>query len=148
MKTVRFEDLKSIVGWELGPSEWIEVTQDMIDRFADVTRDHQWIHVDIERAKREMGGTIAHGFLTVSLMPVMAYGLLEIEGVTRAINYGFDKLRFTNVVRPGQSIRLRQKVLEVEEKSGGVSIKRESVVEIDGEERPALISEWIGVVYG
>jgi len=147
MLTVKFEDLKSLPGTDLGASSWVEVTQEMINAFADVTRDHQWIHIDVERAKKEIGGTIAHGFLTVSLMPVMAYELMTIEGVSRAINYGFDKLRFTDVVRPGERIRLRQTVKAVEEKAGGVAITRDCVVEIEGKERPALVAEWIGVVY-
>jgi len=147
MLTVKFEDLKSLPGTDLGASSWVEVTQEMINAFADVTRDHQWIHIDVEQAKKEIGGTIAHGFLTVSLMPVMAYELMTIEGVSRAINYGFDKLRFTDVVRPGERIRLRQTVKAVEEKAGGVAITRDCVVEIEGKERPALVAEWIGVVY-
>lgn len=147
MLTVKFEDLKSLPGTDLGASSWVEVTQEMINQFADVTRDHQWIHIDVERATKEIGGTIAHGFLTVSLMPIMAYELMTIEGVSRAINYGFDKLRFTDVVRPGERIRLRQMIKSVEEKAGGVAITRDCVMEIEGKERPALVAEWIGVVY-
>lgn len=147
-KTVQFADLKSVEGLDLGCSDWVEITQDMINTFAEVTNDHQWIHVDVERAKKEIGGTIAHGFLTVSLMSGMSYGLLKIEGVTRAINYGFDKLRFTDVVRPGERIRLHQKIIAVEEKAGGVAMTRACTVEIEGKERPALVCEWVGVVYG
>jgi len=147
MKTVHFDELKSLPGTDLGASSWIELTQEMIDEFAEVTRDRQWIHIDRERAAREIGGTIAHGFLTVSLMPVMAYELMTIEGVSRAINYGFDKLRFTDVVRPGERVRLRQTITKVEEKAGGVAITRDCVVEIEGKDRPALVAEWIGVVY-
>ena len=147
-KTVQFADLKSVEGLDLGCSDWVEITQDMINTFAEVTNDHQWIHVDVERAKKEIGGTIAHGFLTVSLMSGMSYGLLKIEGVTRAINYGFDKLCFTDVVRPGERIRLHQKIIAVEEKAGGVAMTRACTVEIEGKERPALVCEWVGVVYG
>lgn len=147
MNTVQFADLKSVEGLDLGHSDWVEITQDMINTFAEVTNDHQWIHVDVERAKREIGGTIAHGFLTVSLMSGMSYGLLKVEGVTRAINYGFDKLRFTDVVRPGERIRLHQKIIAVEEKAGGVAMTRACTVEIEGKERPALVCEWVGVVY-
>ena len=147
-KTVQFADLKSVEGLDLGCSDWVEITQDMINTFAEVTHDHQWIHVDVERAKKEIGGTIAHGFLTVSLMSGMSYGLLKVEGVTRAINYGFDKLRFTDVVRPGERIRLHQKIIAVEEKAGGVAMTRACTVEIEGKERPALVCEWVGVVYG
>jgi acyl dehydratase len=147
-RTVQFSELASLPGTDLGASDWVEITQEMINTFADVTNDHQWIHVDVERATKEIGGTIAHGFLTVSLMSGMSYGLLKIEGVTRAINYGFDKLRFTDVVRPGERIRLRQKILKVEEKAGGVAMTRECTVEIEGKDRPALVAEWVGVVYG
>ena len=147
-KTVQFADLASVNGLDLGCSDWVEITQDMINTFAEVTNDHQWIHVDVERATKEIGGTIAHGFLTVSLMSGMSYGLLKVEGVTRAINYGFDKLRFTDVVRPGERIRLHQKIIAVEEKAGGVAMTRACTVEIEGKERPALVCEWVGVVYG
>ena len=147
-KTVQFADLASVNGLDLGCSDWVEITQDMINTFAEVTNDHQWIHVDVERAKKEIGGTIAHGFLTVSLMSGMSYGLLNVEGVTRAINYGFDKLRFTDVVRPGERIRLHQKIIAVEEKAGGVAMTRACTVEIEGKDRPALVCEWVGVVYG
>jgi len=146
-KTVQFADLKDLPGTDLGHSDWVEITQDMINKFADVTNDHQWIHVDVEKATKAIGGTIAHGFLTVSLMSGMSYGLLKIEGVTRAINYGFDKLRFTDVVRPGERIRLHQKIIAVEEKAGGVAMTRACTVEIEGKERPALVCEWVGVVY-
>ncbi len=147
-RTVQFADLKSVNGLDLGCSDWVEITQDMINKFAEVTNDHQWIHVDVERATQAIGGTIAHGFLTVSLMSGMSYGLLKVEGVTRAINYGFDKLRFTDVVRPGERIRLHQKIIAVEEKAGGVAMTRACTVEIEGKERPALVCEWVGVVYG
>ena len=147
MLTVKFEDLGGLVGTDLGASSWVEVTQEMINQFAEVTLDRQWIHIDVERATKEIGGTIAHGFLTVSLMPIMAYELMTIEGVSRAINYGFDKLRFTDVVRPGERVRMRQVITKVEEKAGGVAITRDCVVEIEGKERPALVAEWIGVVY-
>jgi acyl dehydratase len=147
-KTVQFADLASVNGLDLGCSDWVEITQDMINTFAEVTNDHQWIHVDVERATKEIGGTIAHGFLTVSLMSGMSYGLLNVEGVTRAINYGFDKLRFTDVVRPGERIRLHQKIIAVEEKAGGVAMTRACTVEIEGKDRPALVCEWVGVVYG
>lgn len=147
-KSVHFNDLATVEGLDLGHSDWVEITQDMINTFAEVTNDHQWIHVDVERATKEIGGTIAHGFLTVSLMSGMSYGLLKVEGVSRAINYGFDKLRFTDVVRPGERIRLHQKIIKVEEKAGGVAMTRACTVEIEGKERPALVAEWVGVVYG
>ena len=144
---VHISDLKSLVGQEVGVSDWFTLDQDRINRFADVTEDHQWIHVDVERAQQEIGGTIAHGFLTLSMMSAMTYQILEIEGVSRGLNYGFDKIRFTGMVRAGQRVRLREKVLAVEDKSGGFSIKRECTVEVEGGDRPALVAEWIAVVY-
>jgi acyl dehydratase len=147
MRTVHISELKSLVGQEVGVSDWFTLDQDRINRFADVTEDHQWIHVDVERAQKEIGGTIAHGFLTLSMMSAMTYQILDIQGVSRGINYGFDKIRFTGMVRAGQRVRLREKVLEVEDKAGGFSIKRECTVEVEGSDRPALVAEWIGVVY-
>ena len=147
MRSVHISELKSLVGQEVGVSDWFTLDQDRINRFADVTEDHQWIHVDVERAQKEIGGTIAHGFLTLSMMSAMTYQILDIQGVSRGINYGFDKIRFTGMVRAGQRVRLREKVLEVEDKAGGFSIKRECTVEVEGSDRPALVAEWIGVVY-
>lgn len=147
MRSVHISELKSLVGQEVGVSDWFTLDQDRINRFADVTEDHQWIHVDVERAQKEIGGTIAHGFLTLSMMSAMTYQILDIQGVSRGLNYGFDKIRFTGMVRAGQRVRLREKVLEVEDKAGGYSIKRECTVEVEGSDRPALVAEWIGVVY-
>src|ERR1700749_1016743 len=117
-------DLAQYVGKEIGVSDWFTVDQALINQFADATGDHQWIHVDVERAKREMGGTIAHGYLTLSLIPYLA-GDLAIKGVTRGLNYGSDKVRFTNTVKTGQKIRLRQKLLAVEPKAGGYQVRNQ-----------------------
>src|SRR5712692_8725607 len=135
------KDLKQYVGRELGPSDWMTVDQAMIDKFADATGDHQWIHVDVERAKREMPGgkTIAHGYLTLSLVPRMAATLVEVTKRSRGLNYGSNKVRFTNAVPAGSRIRLRQRILSVEDVSGnGVRVTSEMTVEIEGQERPAL----------
>src|SRR5712692_4611514 len=107
------KDLLGLVGRELGPSEWITVDQAMIDKFADATGDHQWIHEDVERAKREMPGgkTIAHGYLTLSLVPRLASTLVKVSQVSRGLNYGSNKVRFTNAVPAGSRIRLRQRIL-------------------------------------
>ena len=144
------KDLLTHVGRELGPSEWFTVEQAQIDKFAEATGDHQWIHVDVERAKREMPGgkTIAHGYLTLSLVPRMAATLLKVEKRKRGINYGSNKVRFTNTVPAGARIRLHQRIANVEEVSGGgVRITSEMKVEIEGQERPALIAETMGVQY-
>ena len=137
-------------GTELGPSEWVTVDQAMIDKFADATGDHQWIHVDVERAKREMPGgkTIAHGYLTLSLVPRMAATLLEVTKRSRGINYGSNKIRFISPVQAGSRIRVRQRITGAEEVAGnGVRVSSEMTVEIEGQERPALVGEIIGVRY-
>lgn len=145
------KDLSQYVGRSLGPSEWITVDQAMIDKFAEATGDHQWIHVDPERAKREMPGgkTIAHGFLTLSLLPRLHPMVLQVKNRKRSINYGSNKLRFTNPVPAGSRIRLRQTIKNVEEvPDNGVRVTYESVIEIEGRERPALVAENIGILYG
>ena len=144
------KDLKPHVGERLGPSEWMTVEQAMIDKFADATGDHQWIHVDVERAKREMPGgkTIAHGYLTLSLVPRMAATLVKVSKRKRGLNYGSNKVRFTNAVPAGARIRLHQRILAVEEMPGdGVRVTSEMTVEIEGQERPALVAETMGVQY-
>ncbi len=144
------KELGQHVGRELGPSDWITVEQAMIDKFAEATGDHQWIHVDVERAKREMPGgkTIAHGYLTLSLVPRMAATLLKVTKRKRGLNYGSNKVRFTNVVPAGSRIRLRQRIVNVEEMAGdGVRVTSEMIVEVEGQERPALVAETMGVQY-
>ena len=143
--------LKQHVGRELGPSEWIIVDQQMIDRFAEATGDHQWIHVDVERAKREMPGgkTIAHGFLTLSLIVPLANSLLRIENRRQGINYGSNKVRFVSPVPSGSRVRLRQRILEVQDvEPQGVRMTAQMTVELEGQERPALVAEIITLHYG
>ena len=153
MKTLVVEspkDLKAHVGEELGPSDWMTVDQAMIDKFAEATGDHQWIHVDVERAKREMPGgkTIAHGYLTLSLVPRMAATLLKVSKRSRGINYGSNKVRFTNAVPAGARVRLRQRIVNVEPVAGnGFRVTSEMTVELEGQERPALVAELMGVQY-
>ncbi|MBA3811636.1 MAG: MaoC family dehydratase [Caulobacteraceae bacterium] len=148
MQPVEFKDLPTLVGQEVGVSDWLEIDQDRVNTFADATGDHQWIHVDVARATREIGGPIAHGYLTLSLIPFLSHGLLHVTGVTHGINYGSDKVRFTNMVRVGKRVRLRQKLIGVEPKSGGIQIKNQCTIEIEGEERPACVAETISVLYG
>jgi acyl dehydratase len=148
MDAVTFADLPGLVGTEVGVSDWLEITQDRVNLFADATGDHQWIHVDVERATREIGGPIAHGYLTLSLIPHLSAGMLPVKGVTRGVNYGSDKVRFTNMVRVGKRVRLRQKLIGVEPKAGGVQIKNLCTIEIEGEERPACVAETMSVLYG
>ena len=148
MKEVDFKDVGTLVGQEVGVSDWVEITQERVNQFAEATGDHQWIHVDVERANREIGGPIAHGYLTLSLIPFLGAGLLRVNGVTRGINYGSDKVRFTNMVRVGKRVRMRQKLLSAEAKSGGIQMKNECTIEIEGEDRPACVAETISVIYG
>jgi len=149
MKTVTFDELPKLAGQEVGVSDWVRIDQDRIDKFADATGDHQWIHVDIEKAKKEMPGgtTIAHGYLTLSLLPTLMSQILRVEGVSRGINYGSNKLRFTNMVPVGSRVRARQKLLSAEPRAGGMQVVNEVSVEIEGQDRPALIAETIGLLF-
>ena len=142
-------DIKQHVGRELGPSEWMTVDQPMIDQFAKATGDHQWIHVDVERAKKEMPGgkTIAHGYLTLSLVPRLAATLTRVKKRSRGVNYGSNKVRFINPVPAGARIRLRQRIKNVEDIQGGVRVTSEMTVEIEGQDKPALVAELIGQQY-
>src|SRR5512138_2344996 len=143
-------EMQKYVGQEIGVSDWAEVTQDRINQFAEATGDHQWIHVDVERAKRDMPGgkTIAHGYLTLSLVPRMAASLLEVTKRSRGINYGSNKVRFISPVQAGARIRVRQRITGAEEVAGnGVRVSSEMTVEIEGQDKPALVGEIIGVRY-
>jgi acyl dehydratase len=143
------KDLLQHVGRELGPSEWMTVDQGMIDKFAAATGDHQWIHVDVERAKRELPGgkTIAHGYLTLSLVPRLAATLMRVKKRSRGVNYGSNKVRFISPVPAGVRIRLRQRIAKVDELEGGVRVTSEMTVEVEGQPKPALVAETIGVSY-
>ena len=140
------EALRALIGQELGASDWLEVTQDLIDPFAEVTGDHQWIHVDVERAKREMPGgkTIAHGYLLLSLLPKLGAGIYKLSWPTRSINYGSDKVRIVNPVKAGARIRLRQSLVAVEDGAPGAHrITVRQTLEIEGEAKPAMIADTI-----
>ena len=140
------EALRALIGQELGASDWLEVTQDLIDRFAEVTGDHQWIHVDVERAKREMPGgkTIAHGYLLLSLLPKLGAGIYKLSWPSRSINYGSDKVRIVNPVKAGARIRLRQSLVAVEDGAPGAHrITVRQTLEIENEAKPAMIADTI-----
>ena len=147
MRMVETPDaLRALIGQELGVSDWLEVTQDLIDRFAEVTGDHQWIHVDVERAKREMPGgkTIAHGYLLLSLLPKLGAGIYKLSWPTRSINYGSDKVRIVNPVKAGARIRLRQSLVAVEDGAPGAHrITVRQTLEIENEAKPAMIADTI-----
>ncbi|MEM0922227.1 MAG: MaoC family dehydratase [Pseudomonadota bacterium] len=136
-----FADLPGLVGREVGVSPWVEIDQAMIDAFAEVTGDHQWIHVDRARAEREMGSTLAHGFLTLSLLPRLADPMLEVAGLAHKLNYGLNRVRFTGAVRPGQRIRLRQRVTEASRKGDRILLHFEAVFEVDGAAQPVCLAE-------
>jgi len=147
MLRIGLGDLADWVGREVGVSDWLLVDQDRIDSFAEVTQDQQWIHVDVERARREIGGPIAHGLLTLSLLPVLTASVIEFDGVTRGVNYGFDRVRFLSPVPSGARIRSRHLLKAIEPKAGGVAVTQTCTVEIEGADKPALVCEWIGVFY-
>ena len=141
-------ELQSLIGTEVGVSSWIEIDQARIDAFAEVTNDHQFIHVNPELAKQTpFGTTVAHGFLTLSLASGMSYeAVAPLEGVVMGVNYGFDKLRFLAPVPVNSKVRGRFKLLSAEDKGGGRwLIKHELTVEIEGGDKPALIAEWLGM---
>jgi acyl dehydratase len=146
-ETIAPEQMKDRIGQELGVSDWVTVDQDMIDKFAEATGDHQFIHVDVEKAKMTpFGGTIAHGFLTLSLLPRLAAeaDMPRPEGVKMGVNYGGNKVRFLTPVKSGSRVRGRFKLLDIEEKRPGQwQQTQEFTVEIEGESKPALIAEWI-----
>ena len=142
-------EMDAHVGRALGTSDWLLVSQEMIDLFAQATGDHQWIHVDRERAKREMPGgrTIAHGYLTLSLVPVLSQTVFRITGRSRGINYGSNKVRYTNTVPAGSRVRLTMTLKSSEPIEGGRRLIIDNVIEIEGESRPALVAEIISLAY-
>ena len=143
---MKIDDLKP--GLEVGPSEWQEIRQERIDAFADATGDHQWIHVDPERAAASpLGGTIAHGLLTLSLAPAMTSSLLSFEGFAFALNYGYDRVRFPAPLPVGARVRLRAKLASVEDIPGGAQITIVQTFEVEGGEKPVCVAESLARVY-
>ena len=148
-KEITVEELKAQIGGEPLTSSWMMIDQSRIDQFADVTEDHQFIHIDEKRAKEEtpFGGTIAHGFLTLSVLSAFTMEVSpNLVGTRMGINYGFDKIRFLSPVKSGSRVRAHFKTLEVMEKSPtNILVNTEVTVEIEGENRPALIAHWLGL---
>src|SRR3982751_2546755 len=143
-----FEELKAAVGTEVGVSDWIEVTQDRISRFAEATCDEQWIHVDQERAKRELPGgtTIAHGLLSLSLTPMFIRSVMALKGMKNTLNYGADRIRYLAPVPAGSRLRGRVSIAEAEEApSDGLRVNYRVIIEIDGGSRPACVAEMIAL---
>ena len=150
MPLAPLDEIRSRIGTEIGLSGWLDVTQDRINEFADATDDHQFIHVDPEAAaKVGFGGTIAHGFLTLSLMSRMAADVMLVpDGLKMAVNYGLDRVRFLAPVRSGKRVRGRFVLDSVDEKAPGQILMRHTVtVEIEGEDKPALTAQWLGLIF-
>lgn len=148
MREIPVTQLPNLVGQELGVSDWVLIDQARVDRFAEATGDHQWIHVDVERATAELGGTVAHGYLTLSLIPMLSQSMVTITGIKRGINYGCNTVRFTNLLRTGKRVRLRQVVTACGPRAGGLQFETECTVEIEGERRPACVAETVAILYG
>ena len=146
---ISVDQLENYIGQEVGITEWLEIDQERINKFADATGDHQYIHVDPERAAQTpFGTTIAHGFLTLSLMSMFRSmnGSIKLENAVMGINYGLDKVRFINPVKVGNKIRARFELISAEEKKPNHYLMKHNVtIDIDGEEKPALIAEWLGM---
>ncbi|MER7398148.1 MaoC family dehydratase [Streptomyces sp. NPDC000151] len=143
------DELKKLAGSDLGTSDWLDVTQDRIDTFADATGDHQWIHTDPEKAAQgPFGAPIAHGYLTLSLFIPLFTGLLDVQGVTTKVNYGLDKVRFPSPVKVGSRIRLAATLASVDEVKGGVQIAVDGTVEIEGGTKPACVLRSLSRFYG
>ena len=144
------EQLKSLVADEMGPTAWVTISEEMVARFADVTHDHQWIHLDAERAREESpyGVPIVHGLLTLSLYPYLGRQLLKINGVSRVINYGANRVRFPNAVTVGARVRARQTVRSVERiNADAVRMISAFVIESEGQVKPACVAETVALIY-
>lgn len=140
-KVISYDELKDAAGTDLGYSKWRTVTQDQVNLFADAADDHQWIHTDPEKAKHgPFGGPIAHGYLTLSLQIAFWSEMFDVEGVTTKVNYGLEKVRFPSPVHVGKQIRMKATIAEVEEVKGGYQIAVDQVVEVEGSEKPAVVS--------
>lgn len=150
MSAVPVSELTSYIGKDLGHSDWMTIDQERVNQFAECTGDHQFIHIDEEKAKQTpFGGTIAHGFLSLSLLPVLSSGLLiRPEGLKMAVNYGLDSLRFIQPVRVGSRVRLQVSVVDVTEKNPGQwLVKARSTLEIEGQDKPAFIAEGLTLYF-
>ena len=151
MREVRgLDELERLAGQEVGVSAWLTITQEMVDRFADTTFDHQWIHCDVERARRESpyGGPVAHGFLTLALLPGFRSQILTLTGVSRVINYGVNRVRFPNAVPVGARVRGVQTIKTVERTAPPAArVVSGFVIEIEGETKPACVAETVTLVF-
>ena len=143
------DELVASLGRELGPGEWLEISQDRIDGFADVTGDHQWIHVDADRsATGPYGATVAHGFLTLSLLPLLLDGLRRVEGTRMGLNYGLERVRFPNVVRSGTRVRARSTLVDATDVGdNGLQLVTRVTIEVEGSTKPACVADLVTRAY-
>jgi acyl dehydratase len=148
--TTTMAELPGLVGTELGTSDWYEVTQDAVNKFADATGDHQWIHIDVERAKKEspFGGPIAHGYLTLSLLVPLVSQAYTVTDSTMGVNYGLNKVRFPAPVPVGSKVRAKVTLKDVEQVAGGLQITLAVTIEREGGDKPVCIAEWVTRAYG
>jgi len=148
--TTTMAELPGLTGSELGSSDWFEITQDAVNLFAEATGDHQWIHVDVERAKKEspFGGPIAHGYLTLSLLAPMSSQVLAVTDTVMGVNYGLNKVRFPSPVPVGSKVRLTATLKQVEEVAGGLQVTMSAVIEREGGDKPVCIAEPVFRYYG
>jgi len=142
-------ELKDLIGKEVAHSEWVEISQERVNTFADATGDHQWIHIDVERAKLEspFGGPIAHGFLTLSLLPMLVANAIKLTYVKMGVNYGLNKVRFPSPVPVGSKLRARLKLLEIEDIKDGAQFTWEVTIEREGQDKPVCVAESISRCY-
>ncbi|MET0999680.1 MAG: MaoC family dehydratase [Marmoricola sp.] len=144
-----FEEIEAATGEEIGTTDWIEITQERVNQFADATDDHQWIHVDVERAKEgPFGGTIAHGYLTLSLIPWFSSQVFELETPGAKLNYGVNKVRFPNPVLVGANVRAKVTIGEVADVPAGKQLTTKYVIEIEGQDKPACVAETVVLLLG
>ncbi len=143
------EDAKALEGEEVGLSDWVVIDQTRIDQFAEATADYQWIHVDTERAAKELpdGKTIAHGYLTLALIPALTAKFVRVDNVARAINFGMNKVRFYTPVPAGARVRARAKVLQARRRAGALLLTSEVRIEVEGERKPACVAETLGMYF-
>ncbi len=148
MTFASIDDLRAAVGTDLGTSDWVDIDQNRIDLFADATDDHQWIHVDPERAAAgPFGTTIAHGFLTLSLLPSLGEGLSDVEGAKMGVNYGLNKVRFPAPVPVGSRVRAHVRLLSVDDVPGGVQVVTQVTIEREGGDKPVCVAESVSRIY-
>lgn len=143
------EDAKSLEGEEVGVSDWLVIDQQRIDQFAEATNDYQWIHVDVERAAQEMPGgkTIAHGYMTLALIPGLTTDFIEVPNLARAINFGVNKVRFVTPVPAGSRVRARATITKAQRRAGALLLTSEVRIEVEGERKPACIAETLGMYF-